>query len=416
MNKKDVFYNVPISSQCYIVKLRKSHDINFNKIIPKKGRIFITKTYTYKKKDKDNYNNKIMSLPYLSKCFFIKNKKIINVRTVIALQNVINNKYFCTKEIINRLDNRKKVYIRKLKSKKKTDTINNNLDDEQSSYEQENNEQKNNEKIEKSDNDSIELDIGKHNNSPNIIIKIINPLNSSYKYSKINIKTKSPNNIYKSKSCHKIIYNDNNEKKRAQKKEPYLINIIKDNKKNIFRMSNKKKIKKIKNLNNNHNNRYENKKRSAEFKCLKNKEIVSALNNSSKYKLKCPACMTLNKKQQFGDKIYRNLRLKDKNMSKSGKNFKIKSLKADFNFNNSIKNRLLMPKKEEDNIQSKKIQKYNNIIDKDIKNHLFPQSNKIINDKRNNNLKQKNNISSNSMKKNSKCTHIEFPVIDSYFH
>ena len=290
MNKKDIFYHVPISSQYYIVKLRKSHDINFNKIIPKKGRIFITKTYTYKKKDKDNYNNKIMSLPYLTKCFFIKSKKIINIKSRIALQNVINNKYFCTKEFVDCTDNQKNAYLRYLKNKEQNDIINNNLDDEESSDDEEINKM-----IEKRDNSSSELDIGKHNNSPNIIIKIINPSNSSYKFSKINIKTKSPDNMAKSKSCKKIIYHKINDNKNTQKKGPYLINILKDNKKYMFRMSNKKKIKKITKLNNNYNNRYERKKGTTDFQYLKNREIINALNNSSKYKVKCPACITLNR-------------------------------------------------------------------------------------------------------------------------
>ena len=408
-DKKKIFHNVPISSQCYIVKLRKSRDLYFNKIIPKKERIFITKLYTQRKKDKDKDNNyKIISLPSLSNCYFVKDKKIIYVRSHISLQNVINNNYFCTKERVNITEKQNKVYERKLKHKKKSDIadiIDNNLDlDENKSSD----EQEYNKNINKNDNTYTELDIEKYN-SPNIIIKIINPLNSSYKFGKIDIKTNSPSNITKSKSCQKII-NNNKDDKISPNRKSYLFNIIKDNNKdrdnnkNIFRMSNKKKIKKIKNLN---NNRYEIKKESTDFHCLKNKELINALNNSTKYKLNCPACMTINKRKKLEENIYRNVRLKNKNISKSEKNFKIKP----YNIHNSIKNKLI--NSEDEKIQRNKIKQYNH---KDIKNHLFPQANKIINDKRNINLKQQINVSYNSMNKIPNFTHIEFPAIDSYFH
>ena len=99
-------------------------------------------------------------------------------------------------------------------------------------------------------------------------------------------------------------------------------------------------------------------------------------------------------------------------MSKSDKNFKIKSLKGDFN----LKNRIVIPQNEEDNLQIKKSKQYSNLINKDIKNHLFPQSNKIINETKNKSLKQKKNVSSNSKKKKLNKSHIAFPAIESYFH
>ena len=88
------------------------------------------------------------------------------------------------------------------------------------------------------------------------------------------------------------------------------------------------------------------------------------------------------------------------------------NLKPEFNINNRIKNRLLNSQQKMDR---KKIKRHNK-IDGIIKYNLFPQTNKIVIDKRNENLKQQDNISCSSMNKYSNFTHIEFPAIDSYFY
>ena len=390
-NNQNEAHNVPISSQCFIQKMRKNHDFIFNKIIPKKDRIFITKSYI---KINNIISKKIMTFPKTIKCHFIKEKKIINVRNHIPLQNVINNYYFYTKEIdIRNKKRNKKVYKRKNNHKE-------DEEEESKSFQGQDkiSKSKSKQKNIKKNNDSFtEIEIPKYDNdSPNIIIKIINPLNSSYKYGKIDIKTKSPNSLGKSKSCQRIIF------KNLDKKENYPFNIQK----------NKRKIKKIK-IN---NNRYENRKESTDFQIMKNKEIANALNCSSRIKSNCFACLTLNRRKKYAEKFYRNMKLKNKNFSRSQKTIKVKALRPYLSINkNNPKNKLINIRNEEEKIDIKKMKK-GSIIEVNKKNILFPQPNKEINEKRDNSLKQHDNISNNSMNKYSNFNHIEFPAIDSYFH
>ena len=108
--------------------------------------------------------------------------------------------------------------------------------------------------------------------------------------------------------------------------------------------------------------------------------------------------------------------MKNKNISKSEKNVKVKSYKSEISTNS--KNKPLISQNEEEKMGKKKIRKYKSKIDnKNLNNNIFPQS-KIINDKRNiNNFKNNNNnISCTSLNKFTNYTHIEFPAIDSYFH
>ena len=325
---------------------------------------------------------KIISIPHSTMCHFTKAKKIISIKKrKKVLKNVVNNYYFCTKELdlnnVNRDDDndkydkkQKKVYVRKLKHKEKSNRNNRKEDD----------------------NFGTEIDITKSKHSQNIIIKIINPQNPSYRYSQIDIKSNSSNKL-KSKSLKKIKVKNN----------------IGNNKLLPFKMNGIKKIKKIKNINN--NNRYQKAKENTEFPLLKNKEIINAINHKPKKRGNSVSCFNIKRKKKENEKISRNLGITNKNISKSEKSMKI-NLKPEFNINNRIKNRLLNSQQKMDR---KKIKRHNK-IDGIIKYNLFPQTNKIVIDKRNENLKQQDNISCSSMNKYSNFTHIEFPAIDSYFY
>ena len=116
-NKKYLIHNIPISSQCYIEKIRKNKNVLFHKAIPKINRVFITKSYIKKEKDiKNKYKNtNILNIPNSSICYFTKKFRIINVYSHIPLQNVLNNNYFSTKEILSYSTD----IIKKKKKKKK---------------------------------------------------------------------------------------------------------------------------------------------------------------------------------------------------------------------------------------------------------------------------------------------------------
>ena len=375
--KKNLIYNVPISTQCFIDKIRSSGNIiTINKIIPKKGRIFITKTHG---KRKNNGNHKIMSLPYFTKCHIIKENKIINVKYHIPLKSVLNKNYFISKQL--KRDNEKNIHMSKISNEEEE---NNEYSDE--SIKPINN--KINVKKRELDNRKADIDIEKNDISPNIIIKIINP-SKSYKYGKIDIKTKaSNNNMGKSNSCHRFIFNNS----KSEKILPFNIK------------SNKRKIKKIKILNSR-----KNQKESAKFEILKNSEIVNALNSSCTYKSNCPACILINRRKKFAENLYRNFGLKNKKFSESEKNIKIKTLRPHFSANfSNIKNKLFNLKNEEEKIEKNKYQKY--------KINLFSGGDKVIIDGRNNSIKNKNNSCCNSVNKYSNYNRIEFPAIDSYFH
>ena len=444
-NMKNIFYNIPIPPLCYLQKIRKTFNINFKNSKQKKEKEK-GKTFT-ENKMKNQKKSKIISFPNIPKCFFIKDKKIIYTTMHIPLQNVINNNYFITKEISknkkiniklmkykskanNNLDNSKNSEISSnLNNTKSLDNINNlnnsnnnNLDKNNSEHNNSKNKnsskERKNKKIKKKEDNNLytEIDIDKTNkNSPNIIIKIINPLNSAFKYGKIDIKTKSAKKLGKSKSSQNILYNNNNlDDKNDTSRQSYLINFKVESDKDTPINNNKIKLKKIKNLN---NNRYENKKDSTDNQLLKNQEIVNALNNSTKYKVKCPACITLNRRKQFSEKIFKNLKLKvNKNVSKSQKNSKIPPLKPEFNINN-IKNKLWNVEKEEHLKENNKINRINRLGNRIyMNNYLFPKTNTIVKSNINNSAKQNNNFSYYSINNILNNNHIEFPAIDSYFH
>ena len=322
--------------------------------------------------------NKIIPFPNLSKCYFIKENKIIITRKHAPLQNVKNTNYFCTKEIINKIKKSPtKVYIRKIKNKKQKDKNKNKM-----SYNKSAEKKVNIIRKKKGEYTCTELNFGKYRINPNILIKIVNPLNHSNKSDKIDFN-QNPSN--KTKNCKKTKYKslDNNFNKNIKS---YLIN----------------RTKKIKNkMQNISNNRYKNKNESMDSHLLKNKEIISALNNSSNFKINCPY-KSFNKNKTTSKTIFRNLRLKNKKViSQSQKNIQMNLIKPKF----KIKKKLNNTQNEEENS-----------LKKFILYSAFPKRNKILYDNRNISLKQQNYNSCNIMNKYSNQTHFEFPIIDSYFY
>ena len=409
--KINKIYNLPKPSFCYIQKIRKNFNTNFIKIIQQKKEEKIILKENKKKKEEI-----IISNPNLSKCYFIKEKKIIYSLMHIPLQNVINKNYFVTKELHkhNKFNIKKNSFLdnkdNKLKKKNKID--NNNSEYNNSEYNISSSERKNkiNNKKESTNNILTEIDIDKSKNTPNVIIKIFNPLNSGYKYGKIDIKTNSSKKLSKSKSSQNIIYNNDIDNKKDSNHQSYLLKFLKGNKNNMP-LKKKIKIKKIKHLN---NNRYENRKEFTDNQLLKNKEIINALNESDKYKVNCLDCVTLDRRKKYSENLFRNLRLKiNKHISKSAKSIKINSIIPEFNAKN-IKNKLWNVEKEDHIIErNKKIRLFNKV---NKNNSLFPLTNKSVKDNTNNNIKQKNNFSYYSIHNILNNNHIQFPAIDSYFH
>ena len=153
----------PILSQCIMTKTRMSESEN-SLVIPKSNMNFITKTYENSGKKK---RAKILTWPNSTLCYFYKNNKIIHMNIQIPLHNVVNKNYFCTKQI--------------------TDT-----------------------------NDKLLLP--KTPVSPNVVIKIINPENSPYKYGKINIKARSGKNSSPIQKTYLFKIRGNKPKKDSQDK------------------------------------------------------------------------------------------------------------------------------------------------------------------------------------------------------
>ena len=379
-------------------------NINYKKLMPEEQGIFISKIYSKIKKIK---SKNIISLPKSTSCYFSKKNKLITYKKQYPLKIVMNDLYFCTKELLytSKEEKHKKVFIRKEDSKKKenqikkyseeTDNKKNAKESENKKYAEElgneeefgkkkhdENSRNKNKKIGVNNSICTEIDIIKYNNSPNILIKIIKKYsNLSSKKGTIDIKSYSAG---KSKSCQKIIYINLDDKKKLS-------------------ISKNKKVKRIKKI---HNNRYENKNERIELPLLKNKDIIAALDNSSKNKGNCVNSVAFKRRKQFSEKIFRNLRISNKNMAKSEKNIKNKLF-----YLSLMKDK----KNEEKKVEMKGVRKYSSKIEGNIKSNLFPQTNKEKK-RKNNVIRRQNNFKYSSMNKYSNITSIEFPAIDSYFN
>ena len=355
------YYSLPILNPCVMSKIRKENQ-NIMQTVPKSSREFITKTY------ENERNKKILTWPNSSICYFNRTNKIINVNIHIPMQNVTNKNYFCTKEIIDS-HNIKNIQNKRL-----------------------------------SKNSSLNKD------SSNIIIKIVNPENSPFKYGKINIRTGSGKNSNSKNKSYVFKIRGNHDKKNVKKM--------------LFK----------------------NNSALSRSKCLKNKEIRSALNikkskskSRGKKKKLSPECITLKRRRRFGDKIYKKI-MKKKALY-NPQEYQI-SIKTKFRNNlldnyKSFKNN---EKKEEEkmvrnnsmnrfdlnNINKNKILLYpyikKTINDENFKNRSIP----LISDQRGNpgfntigkyNLYYTNNLKIKSNNNNNYNNDFQnFPAINSYFH
>ncbi len=321
----------PILSQCIMTKTRMSESEN-SLVIPKANMNFITKTYDNTGKKK---KAKILTWPNSTLCYFYKNNKIIHMNIQIPLQNVVNKNYFCTKQI--------------------TDT-----------------------------NDKLLLP--KTPVSPNVVIKIINPENSPYKYGKINIKARSGKNSSPIQKTYLFKIRGNKPKKECCKDKDKL----------------------------------------SKSNCFKNVEIIKALNKKKKSKsnkkkeIISPECIALKRRRKFGDKIYKKMMQKVYPAE-----YKI-SIRT--KFRNTVLNnkRLLESKKEEEKllVKNNSMNAYNNIkANKNIKNIKYPSIRRMILDENNKNkipsfIKDpKFNFSFQTLGRyNSNNISQNFPAINSYFH
>ena len=353
-NKTNLYYySLPILNPCIMSKIRKENQ-SIMQTVPKTSREFITKTYG------DEKNKKILTWPNSSICYFNRSNKIINVNIHIPMQNVTNKNYFCTKQIVDS-NNIKNIQTKRLS------------------------------------NSSVNKD------SSNIIIKIVNPENSPFKYGKINIRTGSGH-------------------KSNSKNKSYIFKIRGNRDK-------KNRIKKI---------LFKNNSALSRSKCLKNKEIRSALNikklkSKSKHKKKekmSPECITLKRRRRFGDKIYKKI-MKKKALF-NPQEYKI-SIKTKFR-NNLLDNYKMF--KNNDKKEEEKIMRNNSMNRFDLKNNnkilLYPYIKKTVNDENfknrsiplindqksfsNFNTIGKYNLHYNNIKINNNNDFQNFPAINSYFH
>ena len=128
-NKKNSL-NKPHISACYITKIRKDNNfiIRFQKIIPKKKRVFISKKYSTIKKKSNRKNKKLLVPPKSTICYFQKNNKIINIKTHSIFQTVVNAHFFVTKELIkNKKENNIHIINKKVIEKNTTRLKTNNM-------------------------------------------------------------------------------------------------------------------------------------------------------------------------------------------------------------------------------------------------------------------------------------------------
>jgi hypothetical protein len=276
------------------------------------------------------------------------------------MQNVTNKNYFCTKQIVDS-NNIKNIQTKRLS------------------------------------NSSVNKD------SSNIIIKIVNPENSPFKYGKINIRTGSGHKSNSKNKSYIFKIRGNRDKKNG--------------------------IKKI---------LFKNNSALSRSKCLKNKEIRSALNikklkSKSKHKKKekmSPECITLKRRRRFGDKIYKKI-MKKKALF-NPQEYKI-SIKTKFR-NNLLDNYKMF--KNNDKKEEEKIMRNNSMNRFDLKNNnkilLYPYIKKTVNDENfknrsiplisdqksfsNFNTIGKYNLHYNNIKINNNNDFQNFPAINSYFH
>ena len=312
------------------------------------------------------------------------------------LSNVINNCYFCTKELKYNDD----IYIDKEKIddyKYKRNHKNNNDSDENDN---------NNKKIkDKFLNEKpqmyAELDLDKYNQPSNIKIRITNPYYHLFKNNILkDYQTHSLKKMHKSKSAKDILDSKYNIKKYRKKN----IEVIKlDKRKKLSPL----KIRRNINSNNYTVNKYstkkdfnyrgDNKTNISDYKCFHNKEIYNAF--AHKNGKKCDACLSILKQKREEEKKHiisnRKLNLKHNPSSRNIKNIKL--FEPIYRKNKFFNDKNVLDK---NNV-------YSSIPSKKRKNKKIKSSKK---------KKHGNKDSDTSSTNYANVINIEFPLLKSYFH
>ena len=367
-------------------KKSKKNDGKKLKILQNKnGKKFISNVEGIK--DKNNYiiklNLNLNDSKDGNKNFY--NQLIPNYTNKI-LSNIINNCYFCTKELKYNDDTYK--YKDKYKNNNDSDLRDN----------------KNNKDKFLNENPQMyaELDLDKYRQPSNIKIRITNPYYHLFKNNIFkNYQTHSLKKMHKSKSTKDILDKDYHIKKPRKKN----IEVIKlNNQKSLGPVKVKRNI--ISNNNtinkyltkNDFNHKNDNKTNISDYKYFHNKEIYNAF--AHKGGKKCDACLSiLNQKRQEGKKHLisnRKLNLKHNPSSRNIQNMKL--YEQIYMKNNYINEKNAWDK---NNCHSSSIQ------------------NKKRKNKKNKSSKRKNHSNKDSSYSSTNYANvikIEFPLLKSYFH
>jgi len=318
------------------------------------------------------------------------------------LSNVINNYYFCTKELKFNDDTYNSKY------KEESDNYNNkNKRKYKNNDESDGNDNKN-----ENNNDTLlnekpkmyaELDLDKYNQPSNIKIRITNPYYHLFKNNKNIFKefqTHSLEKMLKSKST-KDISDKGYHIKKFRKKNIEIIKLDKTKKlvplkikRKIF--TNNYSINKY-STKNDFNFRNDNKTNVSDYKYFHNKEIYNAFEHKSRKQ--CEACRTILKQKREEEKKHiisnRKLDLKHSPSSRNIKNMKL--FEPIYRKNNYFKEKNIFDKKN----------CYSSIPNKKRKNKKFKSSKK---------KKHSNKDSDTSSTNYANVINIEFPLLKSYFH
>ena len=328
----------------------------------------------------------------------INNSKEEKNKYYSKLTNVINNCYFCTKELVcNKYDrynsndgeerddyfNRNRLNYKNLNDNDISDNLNKNKSDKFM-----------NEKPEM----YAELDLDKYNHPSNIKIRITNPYYHLFKNNKNNsifknYQTLSLKKVHKSKSTKDM--SDNNY--YLKKDRNTNIDVIRvDNRKKLGPLKIKRKIKTNNStLNkdstkNDLNYKNDNTTNLNDYKYFCNREICNALAHKSGKK--CEACLCiLNRRKEEEKNLISNRKL---NLKNSPNSRNIKLIEAEY-WKNNYHNE-------------------NNVWDK---NNAYSSSHNKKKKKKINKRKNHSNNDSKSTSTNyANVINIEFPLLKSYFH
>ena len=386
--RKMHFNNSPIKTESKNLKILQN--INSTKLISNVEGI----------KDKNNYIIKLDLNLNDSK----EGKK--NYHNVLT--NVINNCYFCTKELM--CNNNK-------------DRFNSNDIEERNGYNNNNrgnykkiNDNSRSDKLIKNNNDKFvkekpemfaELDLDKNNHPSHIKIRITNPYYQLFKNNKNNsalkdYRTNSLKKVHKSKSTKDMIDNNHYLKKDRNIKKDYDTNRI-DNRKKLGPLKIKRKIDTNYNtlnkysIKNDFNDKNGDKININDYKYFHNKEICNALAHKSRKKCESCLCILNQKREEEKKNLIPKRKLNIKNIPNSRNNKDIQLVEDDHG----------------------KINYYNkkNIWEN---NNAYSSSHNKLRKTKKKKISKRKNYSNNDSKSSStnyaNVINIEFPLLKSYFH